>query len=446
MKNKTNINHLKPNELFQKHVDNFKDFQVNINELYADNPNKDKIVALLDYWIFSISCLKKIYGERGLIDFCNGASTSHLRFSILYEFSDIPKGLPIKKANSYRIIFNLLNLFIRTIYIPGATLLDLKSRILNKFSFYYYHSIPMQEDLLKKQKLFKIINNMMKDCLSKNEIAKIKDKMPKVFYSNSVNSSFFKSKIFVKGSCASFLEFSGIENIFLLNTKLKIEGYQHGGGYDIFQIDYFAEYEKRLSDTFYGWGFSCNNKPQKKFKKLKIRENSQKRVLWIEDSVLPSFYFCTMPQHHYQSINRETKNYIFNELRYGNFQYSSLYHPDLKSNLYNKLRKDDYAISGNGPSENLIMQDDILIFDNSGATLIHFAIENEISFYQIISRLDFENFTDLQKEFFLILHKYDFGIFNDEENKLSNSISKIKLNSNHSLPKELIDFYERTFK
>ena len=60
MKNKTNINHLKPNELFQKHVDNFKDFQVNINELYADNPNKDKIVALLDYWIFSISCLKKI--------------------------------------------------------------------------------------------------------------------------------------------------------------------------------------------------------------------------------------------------------------------------------------------------------------------------------------------------------------------------------------------------
>ena len=153
-----------------------------------------------------------------------------------------------------------------------------------------------------------------------------------------------------------------------------------------------------------------------------------------------------MPQHHYQSISRETKNYIFNELRYGNFQYSSLYHPDLKSNLYNKLRKDDYAISGNGPSEDLIMQDDILIFDNSGATLIHFAIENEISFYQIISRLDFENFTDLQKEFFLILYKYDFGIFNDEENKLSNSISKIKLNSNHSLPKELIDFYERTFK
>ena len=56
-------------------------------------------------------------------------------------------------------------------------------------------------------------------------------------------------------------------------------------------------------------------------------------------------------------------------------------------------------------------------FDNSAATLMHFAIENEISFYQIISRFDFENFGNLQE--FLILHKYDFGIFNDEDNKLS---------------------------
>ena len=64
----------------------------------------------------------------------------------------------------------------------------------------------------------------------------------------------------------TLLELS-IENLFLLDRKLRVLGFQHGGGYDIFQIDYFAEYEKRLSDLFFGWGFSEHNKPQKKFKK-----------------------------------------------------------------------------------------------------------------------------------------------------------------------------------
>ena len=67
-------------------------------------------------------------------------------------------------------------------------------------------------------------------------------------------------------------------------------------------------------------------------------------------------------------------------------------------------------------------------------------------FFHIISQLDYENFTELQKEFFLIQRKYNFGIFNDEENKLSNSISNIKLDTNYSLPKDIIDFYHNNFR
>jgi hypothetical protein len=242
------------------------------------------------------------------------------------------------------------------------------------------------------------------------------------------------------------LEYSGYEKLFLLDNRLDITGNAHGGGYDIFKIDYFAYYEKKLCKKFYGWGFSEENKPQRRFNKIKTNKNAIARILWIEDSIIPTLDFFSLPFQYYQSINKTSKLYIFNELNNSGIKYSNLSHP-VKSSLYEGLRRDDYNLMGTASrSDELIEKSDILIFDNSAATLIHFAIENEISFYQIISRFDFENFSDSHKEFFLILHKYDFGIFNDEDNKLSNSISKIKLNSNYRLPKELIDFYDNNFK
>ena len=122
-----------------------------------------------------------------------------------------------------------------------------------------------------------------------------------------------------------------------------------------------------------------------------------------------------------------------------------MFHPSSNSNLYKNFRKNSFNIPSGGQSEKNFYANDILIFDNSGSTLIHFAIESQMIFFNIISRSDYKNFSESQKEFFLIQRKYNFGIFNDEDNKLSNSITKIKLNSNYRLPKELIDFYDKKF-
>ena len=161
---------------------------------------------------------------------------------------------------------------------------------------------------------------------------------------------------------------------------------------------------------------------------------------------MPSFYFCSMPQHHYQSINKKTKSYIFDELDKQDIKYSNLFHPISKSSLYNNFRKDDHLLSGNGHSENIINQDDILIFDNSGSTLIHFAIENNISFYSIISRQDFNNFTALQQQYFLMLQKYDLGFYNDEIGKMGASILLIISDPDYSLPQELHNLNNSMFK
>lgn len=445
MKSLMDISDLTPSAVYSKHNKSFGSFRELFSNLYENYPNKEKILTLLDYWIFNIFILKELYGEAGLISFCDGNVSNPQRFSFLYESSIVLPGssLPRYKKNKS----NLLSFLLKKIYIPGATLSDLGSKLLNKISANYIQSIPEIENTKLKNNIFKLIDQMMIGYISPKEIDKVKSKLPKIFYSEIVCFSHNK-EILVEGSSASFMEFSGIEKLFLLNRKIKVEGFQHGGGYDIFKIDYFVEYEKKLTDIFFGWGFSKNNKHQKKYKKLKKTKNEEKikrRILWIEDSSLPSFYFASMPHHHYPSINKTTKSYIYDELNFGNFQYSNLFHPSAKSELYDSFRKDSFFLSSKGPSENLIKQNDILIFDNPGSSLIHFAIENNIVFYKIIDKDDFNNFTSIQREFFLILRKHGFGLYNDEKGKMYASLMEINLNTNHSLPLDLLEYYKITF-
>lgn len=445
------INNIDAEDSFLEHKNILSPFRDSCLELYDDNPNKDKIVVLLDYWILNIYCLKKCYGAKGVIDFCDSVSTNPQRFSFLYEFSNQAKGVHIRKgkSNPNQIIFKFLNFFLKNLYTPGATLDSFMKRLANKVSTYYLLSIPTEDSGYRKKELFKLLDKIMTNYLSDNEIAKIKEKIPVIFYSKDIHQPFINRKIYIKGSSASFLEYTGIEKVFLFNTKLKIEGHQHGGGYDIFKIDYFVDYEKLLSDIFYGWGFSQKNKHQPRFKKLAKIENTkcvEKRVLWIEDGIIPDFFFYTMPHHYYQSVNKKTKNYIFDELNNEKIKYSSLFHPTSNSDLYKNLRKDDYFLQGKGLSEDIIQTNDILLFDNSGATLIHLAIENNIVMCMIISRKDFRRFTNLQKEWFLLLKKYNLGFYEDENGELSKSILSIKSNTRYVLPQELISFNKKRFE
>ena len=78
------INNIDADESFLEHKNIFSPFRDSFLDLYEDNPNKDKIVVLLDYWILNIYCLKKCYGAKGVIDFCDSVSTNPQRFSFLY--------------------------------------------------------------------------------------------------------------------------------------------------------------------------------------------------------------------------------------------------------------------------------------------------------------------------------------------------------------------------
>jgi len=432
-------------EFLASHRKEFNKFKTDLDNLYTKNKNKIKIIALLDYWIFNILLLKKIYGSRGLLNFCNSHIKNPQRFSFFYELNNLNKVKEIRLKKNKSKFFYVLKFFANQIYVPGAHLDNFFKKILNYISLKFILSIPAEIDENIQHKLNNILESIFHDKFSTSEINLVLKKIPLVFISNLISMPL--KKITVSGSPSSFLEYEGFENIFLLDSNLHIEGIQHGGGYDIFKIDYFADYEKALCDKFYGWGFSEENIHQTKFMKISNKTPSNiKRVLWIEDSKVPSFYFYSMPHHHQQSINIKSKEYIYKELNSNKIEYTSMFHPASKSNLYKNFRRNDFDVPMGGQSEKNFFLNDILIFDNSGSTLIHCAIENEMIFYQVISRLDYENFTELQKEFFLIQRKYNFGIFDDEESKLSNSISNIKSNDNYCLPNDLIEFYRKYFK
>tara|TARA_B100001175_G_scaffold41955_1_gene31231 strand:- start:13028 stop:14365 length:1338 start_codon:yes stop_codon:yes gene_type:complete len=445
MSNMNDLDFEQSHEFLLEHKNEFNKFKTDFDNLYSKYKNRSKIIVLLDYWIFNVLLLKKIYGSEGLVNFCNSYINNPQRFSFFYELDNLNKAdeIRFKKNNSRN--FYVLKFFIRKIFIPGAHLDNFLKKFLNLISLKFILSIPVKADQEIENRLNQILKSIFKNKFNESEIKLILKKVPKVFISSMLSVPF--TKISVSGSSSSFLEYEGFENIFLLNSNLYIEGVQHGGGYDIFKVDYFVDYEKNLCDKFFGWGFSENNIHQTKFKRIfkKTPENIQ-RVLWIEDSKVPSFYFYSMPHQHHQSINIKSKKYIYKELNRSQIEYTSMFHPSSKSDLYKNFRRNSFNIPSGGQSEKNFYLNDILIFDNSGSTLIHFAIENQMIFYHIISRLDYENFTELQKEFFLIQRKYNFGIFNDEENKLANSISNIKLDDNFSLPEDLIEFYENNFR
>lgn len=435
----------KSREFFLSHKKNFSKFEIDLDNLYLTYQNRSKIIVLLDYWVFNILLLKKIYGSKGLVDFCNSDINNPQRFSFLYEINNSNKTYEIKFKKNNSKYFYALKFFHKKIFIPGAQLDNLFKKLQNLISLKFILSIPTKANEEIENGVKRILKNIFKDKFDNSEINVILKKIPKVFISSNISVPY--NRINVSGSSASFFEYEGFENIFLLNSNLYIEGIQHGGGYDIFKVDYFSDYEKNLCDKFFGWGFSDNNIKQTKFKRIYNKtEDNIRRVLWIEDSKVPLFYFYSMPCHYLQSINSESKKYIHKELNLNQTEYTSMFHPSSNSNLYKNFRKNSFNIPSGGQSEKNFYANDILIFDNSGSTLIHFAIESQMIFFNIISRSDYKNFSESQKEFFLIQRKYNFGIFNDEDNKLSNSITKIKLNSNYRLPKELIDFYERNFK
>jgi len=437
---------LRPLETYNKHKARFGLIESDLLQLYQHYLHKKKIVTLLEYWLFNVRIIFLVFGKSGLKEFFISNIPNPTRFAIKDYITGSPKPIDYKYN---RIIFFICDIMLKKYYLVGANLFGIKEKIIYRITKTFLSSIPIIKDRNIKSK---VINNMMVyfgDISFDGFEQYLEKKTPYVFFSEPYKYNKNNSVIEIECAASSFLEFMGVEKIFLLNKPLFIKGLQHGGGYDTFKIDYSAYYEKRLSDIFIGWGLSDQNQRQHRFKKfpekyrLKLSK-SKKRLIWVEDSDLHIFYSMIMPLHHYQCKDTKTTEYIFEELKKSKIHYYSLPHPSAPSDKYNIYRKNilDRKNSSNG--ESLFLPNDVGIFDNSGATLIHYFIENKMPFLHVIDKSDIERFTTKQKEWFNILYESGLAFFNHEDDRLYSAIIEI-LKNTYELPKAVNKYHNDTF-
>ena len=187
----------KSREFFLSHKKNFSKFEIDLENLYSTYPNRSKIKVLLDYWIFNILLLKKIYGSKGLVDFCNSDINNPQRFSFLYEIDNSNKIYEIKFKKNNSKYFYALKFFHKKIFIPGAYLDNLFKKFLNLASLKFILSIPTKVDVEIANGLKQILNNIFEDEFDKSEIKVIFKKIPKVFISSKITVPYNIINIFL---------------------------------------------------------------------------------------------------------------------------------------------------------------------------------------------------------------------------------------------------------
>jgi len=438
---------LKPSEIYKNNKLRFSTISSDLIGIYQDFTNKDKIIILLEYWFYNLDIIYNLFGKKGLENFFESDIKCPSIFAFHYEENVTIKPIKINQSDN-RLIFNICKIFLRKkLLLIGADLKKTRRRIISKISNLYVSNLPLKKSHRMKKSILRCLSIYFKEIDIDGFEEKLGQKIPEAFYSNQINGYNKTSKVEIECSAACFLEFSGLENIFLLNVPFFIKGVQHGGGYDTFNIDYFVSYEKALCDVFIGWGLSEINTKQHKFIKSNKNISSsklQKRLVWIEDSDLPSFYSILMPFHHFQTKNKETIKYIYEELKKIKIKYYSLPHPKSPSIKYNKYRGEILNKDNQLKGETSFKLNDIAIFDNSGATLLHYFVEYEMPFLHVIDKTDYDRFTIKQKGWFNILYQSELAFYNNENDKLSRALDKM-LNTNYKLPDTIKSFHNKIF-
>ena len=442
VRNFMKLENLKPLETYKESKERYSLIGDQVLNLFEDYEHKDRISKLFEYWLWNLRIISLVFGESGLREFLKSDVLNLSRFAILKDTNYFCNPIVEPKSNIY--LFWLLSILSKNLFFPGANLKTYQKKISGRISRWFVKSIPIKADLDLKREIIKLSKDYLSDIDGLEEL--LSRKLPIIFFSKPVNFSPGFQNIRLECAAACFLEFANYENILLLNKRIDVRGLQHGGGYDTFSIDYFVEYEKSLCDQCIGWGLSEINEKQPKFTKLTYKEDkkaSEKRIIWVEDSYLTSSYYMMMPHHHYQSKDMKSTKYIYQELKDLKNEYYNLVHPVLPSKKYAGYRG-RLLDRKNNEGENLFLPNDIGIFDNSGATLIHFFVENEMPFIQVVDRSDLDRFTLKQREWFEVLYNGELAFYNDEVSRLSLGLKKI-MKKNYSLPPKVMEYHERVF-
>ncbi len=426
------------------HKKSFHSIKEELNLCFNNYTNKKTIIDLLEFWIYSIRALHITYGLESVKMYLRGKQKDIFIFAVSLEFgSDLTKSSPLKKRYKNNWLLKLDKYLSIEHRLPGTYHKSYLNIILVKYTMHLLMQISTSYDKKLACNVIDIISlyfSRMNLLVDKNDILL---GLPDIFKSMQINQKYHKES---KIHCApiELFQFRGHENIFLLKKKLKVYGYQHGGGYDIFNGDILTDFEKKISSRFFGWGLSKENIHQKSFRKrnsLLSRTSSDKKIVWVESPREPKIYSLFYPIQYY--IKRDVKiiYYINTELKeYGGQYYKKPYPGILKSNLCDNIKSDII----NGKPEDFLRKGDLVIFDNCFHSLIFHCIENKILFIIISNRNIKQYYTKNTTKWMSVLRRNGLFFFSDEKSNLASRIKN--LDFNFIFPIDVIEYHKLFFQ
>ena len=216
--------------------------------------------------------------------------------------------------------------------------------------------------------------------------------MPDIFFSEKLKSN-YHLPIYLKGAPNSFLDNNyNYIKLLLANQKVFISGIQHGGGYGEWIDSPYENYEMKISNIFYGWGFFEYNIAQNRFYKSKNKQiATSDKIYWIGRDGLKSF--VGTKSHSFNSMNdhlREVSHISFFSEKFNNSNIEFRGHPRNGNDIYNSIQlfsKEKRCDKHKGiKTDDLIQNCQLVIFDCLSQTLLYECIYFRIPFVILLDK------------------------------------------------------------
>ena len=412
--------------IYKNHCNDFKRARGAIEEMYDDYRNKDKIVHLLHCWLFTVRALIATSGHDATTKFITTDSPSK-SILIFAEYHENDFFIESKDKNNNFITYWLAYAYIRwarKIYLPaGKFKRTITGRIINRISVYFAKNLRAKQSVLRKYNLIAILSDMY--CNDPLVLDVIHNKLPSVFFSEQIVTQ-RTSDLICDGSAHCFLDFWGYENLLLFDRRIVVIGRQHGGGYGMYQHDYYADLEIGLCDEFIGWNLFNKNDRQHKYTAPNnaILYDGARRIIWVERPRLIEIGAVLCEYIYIEHNLRSPIEYIARELRPFASITGNLIYPNRVTNIYSRLRFSEIIRKG-ATGENLIKKNNIVIFDMISNSLIYYCIDHDIRFIIVTNQDLSRHYTPSMRIWANELRKQGCFVFDDEVGKLAKLVSDL---------------------
>jgi len=431
--------------LYESNKIKFEGVREDLVNFYSGYVNIDKIILLLEIWLYGFRAIIDLYGFEKAREFCLDDKThSPIEFSWLEEY-----GVDIRSTKKVNFpFFRIISLFKKSYILPGSKVFSVFEKINSRLSKFAILSISLRIELKRKDALIDILKKLLSDYDQDDISEYLSAGLPKFFYADQVNLGALSwNDQSLECSPNAIMEFNGNENIFLYDKYVTLIGRQHGGGYGTYIGEHSVDYEEELSDQFIGWGLSKFNKRQHRFlnRNFSSLHSKKRRFVWVERGGFTKMYSYYFPFLYKTGIDLSSILCVYGGFVDSGIQYYSLSYTGLGNpTTYDDYRGIDLKKGFDIHGESLIKANDILIFDTFTATLMFYCLENKNTFLCITSKNDYQSFSKKNKIWFNILYKFGFAFYSDEQINLSNRLKEI-YDHNLSFPEEVVNYHLKNF-